>query len=261
MTLPPQRRPVRLFALPIFVSAFFFIHCAPAQQIDEGSVIRRIDDAVKHRLANLKSYTVTEHYSVFRNNDQSHPAAEMTVETTYRAESGKSYRIVSESGSAFIRNFVFNTLLENEKHINQPGVRETAWITSANYEMKLKFPTPQRLNGRDCFVLNLFPRRKAPFLVDGSLWVDAKDFSIVQIEGVSSKSPSIWTGPTQMFRQYTELDGIPEATHARAVSNSGFIGRTIVTIDYLDYHLQLRSPEHAAELRGTGQLASSHIGR
>jgi hypothetical protein len=30
------------------------------------------------------------------------------------------------------------------------------------------------------------------------------------------------------------------ATHARAVSNSYLLGRTVVTIDYRDYQIQLR---------------------
>jgi hypothetical protein len=42
-----------------------------------------------------------------------------------------------------------------------------------------------------------------------------------------------------MMRQYEQIDGFPMATHARAESNSMLFGRTVVTIDYSDYHLQL----------------------
>ena len=42
-----------------------------------------------------------------------------------------------------------------------------------------------------------------------------------------------------MMRQYTQLEGYPMAMHARAESNSMFFGRTVVTIDYSDYQLQL----------------------
>jgi len=211
-----------------------------AQSPDAATVIQRVDSAVKARLDSIAGYTVTEHYAVFRNKDETNPAAEMTVETTYTPESGKSYKILSQSGSNFIRSVVFNTLLDNEKQINLPANRPRAWITSANYEMTLK-PGTVQLDGRDCFVLTLRPRRKETYLVNGSLWVDAKDGSIVQIQGTSAKSPSLWTGPTQMLRQYANVDGFSQATYARAVSNSTLLGQTIVAIDYQGYRVQLRS--------------------
>ena len=46
--------------------------------------------------------------SVFRNRDEVHPVAEMTVKTTYKRETGKNYEILSESGSSLIRNLVLH---------------------------------------------------------------------------------------------------------------------------------------------------------
>jgi hypothetical protein len=71
--------------------------------------------------------------------------------------------------------------------------------------------------------------------------VDVKDDSIVQVQGTASKIPSLFTGPTRMMRQYASIDGFAMATHARAESDSSLFGRTVVTIDYRDYHLQLRT--------------------
>jgi hypothetical protein len=164
----------------------------------------------------------------------------MTVKTVYKKETGKSYTILSQSGSEIIRRLVLGTVLDNEKRLNLPGNREGAWLTSANYEMKLKPGGIQLLDGRDCLVLGISPKRKAPNLIEGTLWVDAKDYSIIQIQGTASKSPSMFTGPTQMMRQYTNVNGFAMATHARAVSNSSLFGQTIVKIDYQGYEIQLR---------------------
>jgi hypothetical protein len=106
--------------------------------------------------------------------------------------------------------------------------------------MKLKAGGNQLVDGRDCFVLALIPKRKTPYLIDGTLWVDSKDYTIVQVQGTGSKSPSVFTGPTQMVRQYSNVSGFAEATHAQAVSNSLMFGQTIVKIDYQDYQVQLR---------------------
>jgi len=226
------------------VAAAFLLVClgtiaVRAQQYDASSVIEHIDAAVKVRVESVAGFTVTEHYAVYRGKDNTHPAAEMTVKTTYMKDRGKSYAIIAESGSAIIRKFGLVPLLENEKIINQPGNVERSWFTSANYEMKLKPNGIQQLDGRNCLVLSIIPRHKAPNLIRGTLWVDTKDYSIVQIEGTASRSPSVWAGTTHMMRQYANVSGFAMATHARAVSNSLFFGQTILTINYKDYHIQL----------------------
>jgi len=234
--------PPRIFAGIVSASMLAFHgSVAQAQQPDTASIIRKVDEAVKARIDHLAGYTVTEHYAVYRSNDEVHPAAEMTVKTTYERSSGKSYTIISQSGSSVMRDIVLNRILDNEKRLNQPGIRESVWITSLNYEMILKLGGLQRLDGRDCTVLSVIPKRKESYLFAGTLWVDSKDGSIVQLQGTASKGSSMVSGPAQVSRQYANIDGDSEATHARAVSNSPMFGDTIVKIDYQDYHIQLRS--------------------
>ena len=212
-----------------------------AQQLDSVSVIQRVDAAVKARTDQIASYTATEHYAVYRGKDETQPAAEMTVQTVYRKESGKSYTILSESGSEFIRKHVLGAILDREKEINLPGTREHSWLTSANYAMQLKPVGVQHLDGRECLALAISPRHKAPNMIEGTLWVDARDGSIIRIEGTASQSPSIFIGPAQVVRQYASLNGFAMATKARAVSDSFLLGRTVVTIDYRDYRIQTAS--------------------
>ena len=218
---------------------------APAQQLDSAAVIQQIDAAVKARVESIAGYTVTEHYAVYRNQDEISPVAEMTVKTTYQRDTGKSYTIISQTGSGIIRSLVLGAILDNEKRMSLPGNREGTWITSENYEMKLKPGGTQLLDGRNCLVLELTPKRKSPYLVEGNLWVDSKDGSIVQVQGTSSRSSSVFTGPTHLIRQYAQIGGFPQAAHARAVSNSFMFGETIVKIDYQDYQVQLRPPAYA----------------
>jgi hypothetical protein len=226
-------------------AVFFFLFCAevpavPAQQVDNTQMLQKIDAAVKARLDGIEGYTDIEHYAVFRNKDEVHPVAEMTVKTTYKRETGKSYQILSESGSALIRSLVLHAILDNERHVNEPGVREGAWITTANYQMQVKPGGIQKVDGRDCVALSLTPRRKEPYLLIGTLWVNAQNGEIVRIEGKGSKSSSVFSGETEMMRQYVDMDGFGEATHARAESDSFLFGQTVVTVDYRDYQIQRR---------------------
>ena len=212
---------------------------AAAQQPDEATLIRRVDAAVKARIDHVASYTVTEHYAVYRSKDETHPAAEMTVKTLYQSASGKTYTILARSGSDLLQKHVLDTLLERERKINLPGNRESSWFTSANYEMHLQPGGYQQIDGRDCLALVITPRHKAPNMIEGTLLVDAKDGTIVRIDGTASESPSIFTGAAHVERHYLNIDGFAMATKARAVSDSFVLGQTIITIDYRDYQIQL----------------------
>jgi hypothetical protein len=161
------------------------------------------------------------------------------VKTTYRKETGKNYEILSQSGSSLWRNEVLKTLLENEQRMSQPGNVETALINSWNYDMKLNQNAAQMLNGRQCLVLDITPRRKSQFLFKGELWVDAHDYAIVQLKGTAAKSAFFLTNAAEVTRQYAEFDNLPMATHAEAVSASALLGQTLVKVDYNGYQMQL----------------------
>ena len=214
--------------------------------------MQRIDAAVNAREHGLLGYTVTEHYAVFRGHDQEHPAAEMQVKTTYRKDVGKSYRILSETGPELLRK-ALEMILENEQRITQPANRAHAVITSENYEMTVKGsePVTGRDGGHDCIAVALKPRRESPYLFNGTIWVDAHTEGIVQLHGFTARSPSIFTGISEVFRQYATIEGFPMATHARAISNSWLLGRTVIKIDYLNYQL-----EHQT---GSGQTRAGNV--
>ncbi len=220
--------------------ALFFIPVLPAQR-DPATVIRQIDVANHARYDNVLAYTDTERYSVFRGKDQTHPSAEMIVKITYKKGVGKTYTILSQSGSEVIHKFALLPLLDHEKQINDPAIVEKSWFTSTNYEMKLKPDATRNIDGRDCIALAINPKRKAPNMIEGTLWVDAADNSIVEVDGVASRSPSVFAGTTKMMRRYTNIRGYAMAAHARAESNSFLFGRTVVIIDYTDYQVQLSS--------------------
>ena len=228
----------QLARLAVIVS--LAIAAAPAQAPDAAAIIRTVDAAVAYRVNNVVAFTDTEHYSVFRGDDQTHPAAEMTVTDNYKKGVGKTYTVLSQSGSSIIQRFGLKPLIENEENVNLPGKLEKSWFVSANYEMKLRPGGPVELNGRNCYILDITAKHKASNTIDGSMWVDAHDGSLVQIEGVATEAASMYSGPAHMMRQYANINGFSMATHARAESNSFLFGRTVVTVDYNNYKLQIK---------------------
>ena len=226
---------MRAFAWPLLTISLLLIVPGLDAQANDAALVPRIDASVQQREQGLLGYTVNEHYAVFRRKDEQHPAAEMFVKTTYRKEAGKSYTIVSETGPELLRK-ILEEVLDSEKRMTQPANRATAVLTSANYEMAVKGSA--QVDGRDCMMVTLKPRRTSPYLFNGTIWVDEKNASIVQLEGTSSKSASVLAGPSQVMRQYAPIGGFAMATHAKAVTNSWVLGQTTIKIDYTGYSLQ-----------------------
>jgi len=211
---------------------------APAQSNSPAAVIHGIDASVAFRDQNIASYTVTEHYKVFRNQKRDVPAAEMTVKTSYERDKGKSFSILNETGSELLRSEVLGRVLDNERILTQPANRTAALIDSNNYIMTVK--GDDLVEGRTCVVLAIVPRRNSPYLFNGDVWVDAQDDSIVKFAGTASRSPSMLTGPATVTRRYSKIDGFPMATRASATSNSWLLGQTTIEIEYSGYDIKLR---------------------
>jgi hypothetical protein len=233
-----------LLARPaLLVGLLAVLTASPArtQQPDEAAILHDLEAANQSRFENVLFFSDVEHYSVYRGKDLAHPVAEMTVRVTYRKATGKSYQILSQSGSSIIQKFGLQPLLENEKAINDPVKVAGSWFTPANYKMRLKNGVTKTIDGRACLAIAISPRRKAPHMIEGTLWLDARTHLLVEVDGIASKSPSIFAGTTKMTRRYVGMKGYAMATHARAESSSFFYGHTVLTIDYSDYEFQMRS--------------------
>ena len=196
-------------------------------------LVRQIDQSELRRESKLAGYTVTEYYSI-KNSHFSKPA-EAIIETTYRRGKGKTYRVLSRSGPSLLRSSVLDRLLEEESQLSRGRIREQAVITSANYSMQLI--GQESLGLKVCEVLELTPRRKSPYLLNGRLWVDPKPMLIVKIEGKPPTSLSFFSGRPQIVRTYQELNGFALAEHSHAVSSNFFLGQSTVDIEYRNYHV------------------------
>lgn len=213
---------------------------APAAVAQDGAaILAKIDAMTQSRYEHVLGFSVTERYAVFRGADQTKPAAEMTVRVTYRKGIGKSYKVLSRSGSAVIQHFGLKPLLEHEQEINEPAKVADSWITTANYAMNLESGQTKVLEGRTCVGVAVKAKHKAPNMIDGTLWVDPENGAILEVDGIASKAPSVFAGTTHMMRMYAMMEGYAESMRARAES-SGLFGRTVVTIDYSDYRFEVK---------------------
>jgi hypothetical protein len=169
----------------------------------------------------------------------------MIVSVTYHAPNSKEFRVVSETGSKFIIDRVFKKLLEGEQEAaNDENRRNTALstenysFTSAGFEV-----TPEGAQ----YVLNLLPRNRNKFLYRGKIWVDAKDFAVVRIEGEPAKNPSFWIKKTEVKHRYVKVNDfwLPAENHTESVMRLG--GRAVLSIEYKDYRITRAAPVRSGE--------------
>ncbi|HUY93998.1 MAG TPA: hypothetical protein VMU71_01825 [Terracidiphilus sp.] len=230
--------PIRTQAAVAILTGFI-LSVWPVAAQDGAAILQKIDAATQARYEHVLGFSDTEHYAVYRGAEQTHPAAEMTVRVTYRKGVGKSYKVLSQSGSALIQHFGLKPLIENEQEINDPAKVADSWFTTANYVMRVEAGQTRMLEGRTCVGVSIKPKRSAPNMIDGTVWVDPENGAILEVEGIASKAPSIFAGTTHMMRQYAMMDGYAQATHALAES-SGMFGRTVVKIEYSDYKIEVK---------------------
>jgi hypothetical protein len=212
----------------------------PAEQ-----VARKLQERNAQRAAALFQFNGTRVYRLQYRGLGGDRDAEMVVSVTYRAPNSKTFSVVSQSGSKFIIDRIFKKLLEGEQEAaNEENRRNTALstdnyeFTSAGYEA-----TPDGAQ----YVLNLLPRNKNKFLYRGKIWVDAKDFAVVRIEGEPAKNPSFWIKKTEVKHRYVKVNDfwLPAENHTESVIRLG--GRAVLSIEYKDYRITIAAPLPGSE--------------
>jgi len=211
----------------------------PAEQ-----VARKLQENNAQRAAALEQFNGTRVYRMRYSGFPSDRDAEMVVNVTYHSPS-KEFNVVSQTGSKFIIDHVFKKLLEGEQEAADEENRRNTALSSDNYEFTSAGyeTTPEGAQ----YVLNLLPRTKNKFLYRGKIWVDAKDFAVVRIEGEPAKNPSWWIKKTEVRHRYVKVSDfwLPAENHTESVIRLG--GRAILSIEYKDYRITKAAPLRGSE--------------
>lgn len=215
------------------VTAFPLVSFGSAQSISPLSpadeVVAKMLERDAQREAALEGYTATRQYRVIHKNSR----AEMKVEVTCAPDGVKQFKILSEEGSYPIRSLVFHRMLKEETEASRPETRKITRITPSNYDFRLT--GKEAVDGRPAYVLQVTPRHNNKYLIDGNIWVDADDYSIVRIEGRPARNPSFWTRSVHFVHTYQKVGPFWLAARTHSVSEIRIYGSAEVTIESSDY--------------------------
>jgi hypothetical protein len=115
-------------------------------------------------------------------------------------------------------------------------------VTPDHY--KFKYKGERELDGRPAYVFEVSPKKKAPGLYKGELWIDSATYLRVQESGRLVKSPSILIKKVAFVRKYEIRNGISVPLQVQSVVDTRLVGKAELTIDFSNFSIE--NPKRAA---------------
>jgi hypothetical protein len=215
--------------------------CAQAglqPQSDAAQIVLQMQLHNQAQTQALKHYKTLRHYQVEYRGFSSTVKAWMNVEVNYDAAAGKSFRIVSQSGSKFLLEKVLKRAVDSEKEAGRD--RSSNALTGANYRFALA--GTDNLQGRPAYVLQVEPLVPSKFLYRGKIWIDGADFAVIQMDVQPAKNPSFWIAQTLIHTSFAKVQGFWLPQQNRSETRVRIGGTAVFTIDYGSYQF---GPESA----------------
>ena len=191
-------------------------------------------DQILDRMAQAKAaehehripYTVEREYQLAAAG-AAQPSSQVIADVSYIPPGEKQYVIVKSEGND---RGIVRRVLDHEVAMSSHSQPHD--ISSANYDFALL--GREAIDGVECYVLQLSPKRDAAELVRGKAWVDAANFQIRRIVGETAKSPSFWVKNVNLTINFGERNGVWLQTSTRAVADVRLAGTHVLTSRDLD---------------------------
>lgn len=183
------------------------------------------------RQSALAGYTTTRRYVAVNKNRH----AEMVVHVQCAKDGAKQFTVLSEEGSGSIRKHVFQKLLSEETEASRRGTRTSTRLIPANYEFQTV--GQETLETGPAYVLEVLPKTVNKYLINGKIWVDANDYSIVRIEGQPARNPSFWVHSVHFVHTYQKIGQFWLASSTDTTSQIRIFGESELKIENADYKL------------------------
>jgi len=202
-------------------------------------IVLNLRERNAQRAAALDGFVGTRVYRMQYRGFPSDRDAEMVVNVTYHSPN-KQFVVVSQKGSQFVIDRVFKKLLEGEQEAASTENRRRTELNTENYDFSFVGYENAPEGGQ--YILDLRPKTRNKFLCRGKIWVDAKDFAIVRIEGEPAKNPSFWIKKTEIEHKYVKVNDfwLPAEDHTESIIRLG--GQATLSIEYRDYRITKSEP-------------------
>jgi hypothetical protein len=200
------------------------------------TLLDELQPSLDHMLARMVAYrqwqdNALREYRARRHFHASNPRFDMDstldVQTVFQWPHSLQSTIIKHEGSDFIREHVFEKILEAETDL---AVNDEADVIPKNYDFMLA--GKEDCEGRPCWRLTIKPKRKDKYLIDGDVWVDAADYAVSRVHGTPSKRVSIWVSRVEIDRHLCRIDGVWLTDKIESSSSIRLAGNVGLQIEY-----------------------------
>lgn len=179
----------------------------------------------------LASYTST---SLIRAElPESKQEGEYEVKRQFSAPKSLLFTALHFTGDTFVKANVITRLLQSEVEHVQKDDSSSMAFTAANY--KFSYKGLQVVSGRTLHEFQVKPRKRRVGLLKGNLYLDAQTGSLVHLEGVPAKSPSVFLSKIRLSQDFADFGTFTLPVHLHSEAKASIVGRTIVDVYQRDY--------------------------
>ncbi len=228
--------------------------CVGQASLNLGQIVSRIQQARTAEHDHSVPYKVTREYELL-SQGAAQANSQVVAEVSFVPPAAKEYTIVKTEGSDRGTSIV-RKILDHE--VTMATHADAHELSPANYDFTLI--GRDTIDGHDCYLLGIAPKREAVELVRGRAWVDANTFDIRRIQGQTAKSPSFWIKNLNVTLNYGAVNGVWVQTSTQAVADVRIAGPHVLTSRELDvqratYSARSQAPSKVRAQRSAGRRA------
>jgi hypothetical protein len=155
-----------------------------------------------------------------------------------------TYEVLHFEGDNTVKKEVIARYLTAESEAqNDP----TLAVTPDNYNFKYKGRA--MLDGREAHVFQVSPKKKRQKVFKGELWIDAATYLRVQESGYLVKTP-LGVRKVAFVTKYEIRDGISVPRELQSVTDTWFVGKAELTIEFTNFSIDGRKSGVAGDTEG-----------
>ena len=162
-----------------------------------------------------------------------HKHAELIASVSCDSSGEKRFNVTSEDGWKAAHKHVLRKMLDSEAETSTPTIRPMSRLTADNYTFEMV--KTDVVDGRLTYVIDVTPKRRDKYLIEGRVWIDGQDFATVRVEGKPAKNPSFWTKSIHFVHEYKKAGNYWFPSSTLSVTEARIFGATKVNINYFDY--------------------------
>lgn len=205
---------------------------APMDRVT-SDIVAKMVQREETELKNMQHYRMTRTYEL--------KTADGTKDTQFLAvldydiATGKSIQVTQERGTDGLFRHALRRVLETEVRTSRQEGRNDTKLAPENYNFRL-LGTEMR-DGHKCYVLQLLPKRKTKYLLEGKIWIDTDGYGLVGLEGRPAASLSFWVGRPLITQSFEKVGDFWLLARNRSIVDARLIGRISLTIDTSDVEI------------------------